>query len=122
LRPRLPGTGGGIITSTAKGLAGARSRTGVTSGLAALAGGPFLSAADSVLALVDPWLAGMYPGSAVGATISGSQSTGSIAIFGFSAANAARASAMASHNACLHFGTFFATSCISCLSALQHAS
>jgi hypothetical protein len=113
LRPRLPGTGGGIITGTAKGLAGARSRTGVTSGLAALAAALCLSAADSVLVLVDPWLAGMDAGSAVGAPISGSRSTGSIAIFRFSVANAARASAMASHIACLDFRTFFATSCIS---------
>ena len=80
LRPRLPGTGGGIITGTAKGLASARSRTGVTSGLAAPAAALCLSAVDSVLAFVDPWLAGMYAGSAVGAPISGSRSTGSIAI------------------------------------------
>jgi len=80
LQPRLPGTGGGIITGTAKGLAGARSRKGVTFGLAALAAALCLSAADSILALVDPWLAGMYAGSAVGAPISGSRSTGSIAI------------------------------------------
>jgi len=94
LRPRLPGTGGRIITSTAKGLARARSRTGVTSGLAAPTAALYLSAADSVLALVDPWLAGIYPGSPVGAPISGSRSTGSVAIFGFSAANTARTSAI----------------------------
>jgi len=113
LRPRLPGTGGGIITGTARGLAGARSRTGVASSLAAHAATLCLSAADSVLALVDPWLAGMYAGSAVGAPISGSRSTGSIAILGLSAEIAARASAMASHIACLDFRTFFATSCFS---------
>jgi len=113
LGPRLPGTGGGIITGTAKGLAGARSRTGVTSGLATPAAALCHSAADSVLALVDPWLAGIYAGSAVGAPISGSRSTGSIAIFGFLAANAACASAMASHIACLDFCTFFDTFCIS---------
>jgi len=113
LRPRLPGTVGGIITGTAKGLARARSRIGVTSGLAALPAPLCLSAADSVLALLDPWLAGMYAGSAVGAPISGSQSTGSIAICGFSAVNAACAMAMGSHIACLDFRTFFATSSIS---------
>ena len=37
LRPRLPGTGGGIITGTGKGLTAAGSRTGVASGLAARA-------------------------------------------------------------------------------------
>jgi len=68
----LPGTGGGIITRTARGLTGARSRIGVASGLAARAAALSLSAVDSVLALVDSWLAGMYASSAVGAPISGS--------------------------------------------------
>jgi len=113
LRPRLPGTGGGIITGTGTGLAAAGSRTGVASGLADRAAALCLSVADSVLALADPWLAGMYAGSAVEAPISGSRSTGSIAISGLFAANAALGSAMASHIACLDFRTFFATSCIS---------
>ena len=72
LRPRLLGTGGGIITSTGNGLAAASSRTGVASGLATHAADLCLSVAESVLALADPWLAGMYIGSAVGAPISGS--------------------------------------------------
>jgi len=113
LRLRLPGTGGRIIIGTGNGLTAAGSRTGVASDLATRAAALCLSLADSALALADPWLAGMYTGSAVGAPISGSRSTGSIAIYGLFAANAALASAMASHIACLDFRTFFATSCIS---------
>jgi len=113
LRPRLPGTGGGIITGTGNGLAAAGCRTGVASGVAARAAALCLSVADNVLALADPWLAGMYACAAFGAPISGSGSTGSIAISGLFAANAALTSAMASHIACLDFQTFFATSCTS---------